>query len=245
VSYSAEILRLEGVKVRYADSTNGHVLLGVTFALSDEPGMVALVGPNGSGKTTILQTIIGRLEVDEGKLLLGGADITRTPTHLRTGLGCVFQRALDGMCMTLTVEENLSLMMMGKGPSVVQPLVSPRRKKMILSRATRVLEEVSAKSRILSNLTGVLDRYPNEFSGGEAQQLCLLALLLQNPLPALVLADEPTLNLDRENRIACLRLLEGLARVTAVLVATHDQELVSRCSRTVEIEKGRVSCLNG
>ena len=85
-----------------------------------------------------------------------------------------------------------------------------------------------------------LNREPVEFSGGEAQQLCLLSLLIQEPPASLVLADEPTLNLDEENRRMCIDMLIKLSKVTIVLLATHDEDLIRLSSRKINIQKGRI-----
>jgi len=242
VNSSAELLSFKNVSVRYTEGSfsDRNALDDVTFSLMQGSGFVALTGPNGSGKTTALRVISGQLRPIHGSVLLCGQDVTDEPSHKRHGLGCVFQRAIDGMCSSLTVEENLCLMLVDGGPNLLRPLVTPFRKKRVLDRARQIVSGEGRHTSLLADLKGVLQRYPAEFSGGETQQLCLLALLLQEPPANLVLADEPTLNLDQVNRQICIEMLVALSRVATVLLATHDKELIDLCGRILRLEQGRL-----
>lgn len=239
---SDELLCFENICFRYNEGTSGDrtVLEDVTFSLTRESGLVALIGPNGSGKTTAFRLITGQLMPNRGRILMCGSDVTDEPSHKRRGLGCVFQRATDGMCSTLTIEENLCLMLLDDRPSFLRPLVTPSRKDYILSRAQEIAGIGDSSPSLLYDLEGILKRYPAEFSGGETQQLCLLSLLLQEKPASLVLADEPTLNLDRDNRQICIEMLSALSRRVTVLLATHDKELIGRCVRIMKLEQGRI-----
>lgn len=238
-----EVLSLEHISARYATNSHDdqHALDDISLTVPKRAGLISLIGPNGSGKTTVLRVIIGQLQAFQGKIMLGGRDVTNEPTHKRCGLSCVFQRALDGMCASLTIEENLSLMLMHKGPSLIRPLVSTHRTSHLLERAQDTVPMPDRKTGVLANLRSVLCRTPSEFSGGEIQQLCLLSLLLQEPPAQLVLADEPTLNLDKVNRSICFDMLLALSQTVTVLVATHDKELISQSKSIVTLDRGKVS----
>lgn len=239
---SNDLLSINEICVSYAERTIGtsNTLEVITFSLSGKTGLVALTGPNGSGKTTLLHAITGQLSINQGTILLSGIDVTTEPPHRRNGIACLFQKALDGMCDSLTIEENLSLMLMQNGPSLTRPLLDLHRRDRMLGRAQQILTSRGTASSLMVNLESLLNRYPTEFSGGELQQLCLLAILLQEPPALLVLADEPTLNLDKVNRKTCLDMLLTLSRTTTVLVATHDKDLIEQSSRVLRLEQGRL-----
>lgn len=239
---SNKLLSFDNVTARYTENTfcDRNALEDITFSLMWEPGLVALTGPNGSGKTSILRVITGQLQPIYGRVTLKGRDITDDPCFKRRGLGCIFQRAIDGMCSSLTIEENMCMMLVDDSPSLLRPLLTSYRKKYVLERAQKILSDRGQCSNLSKNLKSVLQRYPMEFSGGETQQLCLLALLLQEPPPNLVLADEPTLNLDQINRQICIEMLVELSRVTMILLATHDKELIGYCNHILMLEQGRL-----
>lgn len=236
---SANLLELDHVTGRYGPSAAA-AIDDVSLVLADSPGLVVIAGPNGSGKTTLLRLLAGQLPVASGHIHYCGMDVTEFPTHSRPGLAWLFQRSLDGMCPSLTVEENLSLMLMRGAPSAIRPLVSASRRRCILDTAQGAARNLPDDGGILGRLEDVLGRSPNEFSGGEIQQICMLALLLRDPPARIVLADEPTLNLDTENRRACLGMLAALAERGVVLLATHDSQLIERGVRRLVLEGGRL-----
>ena len=237
---SGDLLRLSEITVRYPDrfQSDKDVLESVSFTLGNREGLVALTGPNGSGKTTLLRVIYGHLAPRMGRVFLNGQDVTTEPTHRRRGLACVFQQAIDGMCPELTIAENLCIMLMDAGPSLVRPLKTRSRVQDIVDRSRECVP--SGQQTILANLKGSLEKCPLEFSGGELQQLCLLAVSLRRPPASLVLVDEPTLNLDHGNRQTCFEMLCALARGATVVLATHDSELVGKCPRILRLKEGRL-----
>ncbi len=193
--------------------------------LSVERGEFAFItGPSGAGKSTLLKLIYRELVVDEGRVLFCGRDVARlTDTSvpfLRRNLGIVFQdfRIIDHW----TVFENVAV--------ALEILSMPKR--LIRSRVAEALERVG--------LNGRGDEPTSNLSGGEKQRVAVARAIV--PEPALILADEPTGNLDPHLAIDILTLFEEInATGTTVLFATHDHSLISkRDHRLVAIDEGRV-----
>jgi lipoprotein-releasing system ATP-binding protein len=198
------------------------VLKGVDLAV--EPGeMVAIVGPSGSGKSTLLH-LLGALDhPDGGAVEIGGQPLAalsgaRLAAFRNRTIGFVFQ--FHQLLPDFTALENVML------PGRIAGLEPPR----VLERARRLLLEVGLAER--------LDHFPNQLSGGERQRVALCrALALEPPL---LLADEPTGNLDPASGDAVFELLLSLQarhRTTGVLV-THNPEIARRCTRTLRLDGG-------
>jgi thiamine transport system ATP-binding protein len=169
----------------------------------DEGDVVALLGPSGSGKSTLLRVIAGIIEPDGGQVLVGGVDVTTTPTH-RRGVGMVFQD--NQLFPHLSTLDNVAF-----GPKVAG---RPRAERAELASAW--LERVG--------LAGFEQRRVTELSGGEATRVALARTLAADP--GVVLLDEPLSGLDRElhDRLAIdLGAVLRSAGVTTLLV-THDRE---------------------
>jgi thiamine transport system ATP-binding protein len=169
----------------------------------DEGDVVALLGPSGSGKSTLLRVIAGIIEPDDGQVLVGGVDVTTTPTH-RRGVGMVFQD--NQLFPHLSTLDNVAF-----GPKVAG---RPRAERAELASAW--LERVG--------LAGFEQRRVTELSGGEATRVALARTLAADP--GVVLLDEPLSGLDRElhDRLAIdLGAVLRSAGVTTLLV-THDRE---------------------
>ena len=190
------------------------------------PGeFLTLLGPSGSGKSTFLNLVSGIDLPDSGRVEVDGTDLTSLSERARTlfrrrRLGFVFQ--FFNLIPTLTVEENLLLPLEMTGHS--------RRE-----GRTRVEELLGA--------VGLPDRggsFPDRLSGGEQQRVALARALAHRPL--LILADEPTGNLDRRSGQVVLDLLERLRAEEGVslVVATHADEVASRAGRVVQLEEGRI-----
>ncbi len=183
---------------------------------------VAVVGPSGSGKSTLLNVIGAMDRPSEGRLMLVGHDLTqlddRGLTRLRAStIGFVFQEFF--LQPTLTALENVLL------PTVFCPRKDARR------RAAELLERVG--------LNGRATHLPHELSGGEMQRVAIARALVNDP--RLVLADEPTGNLDSQNAQAVYALLDDLHRDgRTLIVVTHSEELAVRASRRIHLRDGRV-----
>ncbi len=216
------VLEVRGVTKAFADGTGvRRVLAGLDLDLHAGE-VVALRGPSGSGKTTLLNLVAGlipldggtmRLRVAEGVLDLHAMDPAALTRVRRAHMGYVFQ--FFNLVPTLTVRENVLL-----------PLELNRRWE-LRARALERLEALGLGDRA--------DAFPDVLSGGERQRVAIARALAH--APALVLADEPTGNLDADNagRVAHLLWQQVRESGSALLVATHDPEIAARADRTVEI----------
>ncbi|HSS48318.1 MAG TPA: ABC transporter ATP-binding protein [Thermoanaerobaculia bacterium] len=212
-----------GVTKTYQDGVRRvEVLRGID--LSVEAGeMVAIVGPSGSGKSTLLH-LLGALDrPDQGTVEIGGQSLAalsgaKIAAFRNRTLGFVFQ--FHQLLPDFTALENVML------PGRIAGL-EPRR---VLENARRLLGEVGLAER--------LDHFPNQLSGGERQRVALCrALALEPPL---LLADEPTGNLDPASGDAVFQLLLDLQarhRTTGILV-THNPEIAQRCTRILRLDGG-------
>ncbi len=210
------MLRIEDVTVRFGDHA---ALDGASLEIGDGE-VVAVLGPSGSGKTTLLRVVAGLQAPDAGRVLLDGADLARTPPHLR-GIGLVFQDHALFPHRDVAGNVSFGLRMRGDPPE------------RIAARTTELLE--------LVGLAGLEHRSVGSLSGGEQQRVALARALA--PEPRILLLDEPLGSLDRRLRD---RLLEDLGRlfdevgVTAMYV-THDQtEAFSLGDRVAVMRAGRV-----
>jgi len=200
------------------------VLRGVSLSL--QPGeFAALVGQSGSGKSTLLNQI-GLLEHPvSGSIRLNGVETTRLDDDARTrlrnrSLGFIFQ--FHHLLNAFTALENVMLPLRMRG--IPEKELAPR--------ANELLER--------AGMAGMQHRFPTQLSGGQQQRVAIVRALMARP--ALVLADEPTGNLDSENADRIFHLLRQLNREdgTAFLIVTHDAKLARQCDRQMHIRDGRM-----
>ena len=217
-------VRLDEVSKRYRPAPGQVVTALDRVSLSVEAGsVVALMGPSGSGKSTLLHLVGAMDTADEGTIRVGDREVTelsrRDQTEYRRTIGFVFQRF--HLLPALTVVDN-----------VAAPLLPRRGAAEIAPRARALLHAVG--------LDGKGDVLPSRLSGGEQQRVAIARALLNDP--GLVLADEPTGNLDSATGAAIVDLLLRLReeRGMTILVATHDRSVAERCDRIVRLEDGRV-----
>jgi len=218
-------VRLDDVSKRYRPATGQAVTALDRVSLAVESGsVVALMGPSGSGKSTLLHLVGAMDTADEGTIRVGDRELTelsrREQTAYRRTIGFVFQRF--HLLPALTVVDN-----------VAAPLLPRRGAAEVVPRARELLHAVG--------LDGKGDTLPSRLSGGEQQRVAIARALLSDP--GLVLADEPTGNLDSATGSAIVGLLLRLReeRGMTILVATHDRSVADRCDRVVTIEDGRVT----
>jgi putative ABC transport system ATP-binding protein len=184
--------------------------------------LLAIMGPSGSGKSTLL-ALIGTLEkATEGKLILDETDLTSVPEKLlpsvrREKIGFIFQHY--NLIPTLSAFENVELSMR----------FSRVPKKEREERARNLLEELDLGDR--------LSHKPSELSGGEQQRVSIARALANKP--ALILADEPTGEVDSKTRDSIIRIFKELSeKGQTIIVVTHDPEVAKECSRVLRITDG-------
>jgi len=195
------------------------------LSLTVEKGeFVFLTGPSGAGKSTLLRLLLVQERPTEGELFVNGHDLTSLSRgnvqEYRRGVGFIFQDFK--LIPTRTVFENVAFVLEVLGV----PSGQQRR------RAFQVLKWVGLQHRI--------NAYPRDLSGGEQQRIAIARALVNDP--ALVLADEPTGNLDPDLSLEIMNLLREVnAGGTTVVVATHDRELIRLVGRrTITLDQGRV-----
>jgi putative ABC transport system ATP-binding protein len=186
---------------------------------------VSLMGPSGSGKTTLLNLIAGIDSPTEGSLLIGGEavhDMTREQlTYWRSkNVGYIFQ--LYHLMPVLTAFENVEL------PLLLTDMNKSERREKIESVLTQV------------GLADRADHFPRELSGGQEQRVAIARALVAEP--SLIVADEPTGDLDRESADGILDLLQDLSKEQnkTIVMVTHDPKAAARASRCLELEKGNL-----
>ncbi len=195
----------------------------VSFSV-EKGEFVAIVGPSGSGKSTLLH-ILGGVDVPtSGQVIIDGTDIstldeTALAIFRRRQIGLVYQ--FYNLIPILTVEENLTLPLLldGRTPDKAQ--------------IDRLVEQLG--------LTNRLAHLPNQLSGGQQQRVSIGRALINNP--ALMLADEPTGNLDSENSKEIIALLRRFNREygQTVIVITHDEKIALSADRVISIEDGKIT----
>ena len=214
-------LTFEQVGFRHDSRANG--LEDVSFV--SPPGTTtALVGPSGSGKSTMIRLLMKEEEATKGEVYVAGKNLEKLTSwkvpYLRRNIGTVFQDYK--LLIDKTVFENVgfALEVIGKPKHVID------------QRVPEILEYVGLGDK--------LNSYPDELSGGEQQRVSIARACVNRPL--VLLADEPTGNLDPNTSVDIMRLLDKVNRIgTTVVMATHDQAIVDAMrKRVVELDKGRV-----
>jgi cell division transport system ATP-binding protein len=215
------IIKLQGVDI----FQQAHLVLSNTNLHIDKSDFVWLIGQTGSGKSSLLKVIYGDLMINTGEGHACGYDLNHIKTadipFLRRKLGIVFQ---DFQLLTdRSVEQNLNFVMRATGWTD---------KKLIADKALDVLEKVGLRSK--------LKKMPHELSGGEQQRVVIARALLNDP--EIILADEPTGNLDPDTSEEIVLLLKQISTSgTAVLIATHDYHIIRTFpSRIIKCENGKV-----
>ena len=219
------MLTVENLRKSYqVGETSYEVLKGVSLQV-EKGEFVAVMGPSGSGKTTLLNCISCYIPTDAGSIRLGKTELARLDEDAlaevrNKQLGFVFQDflLLDG----LTVRQNILL------PAIIGGLISD----MTEARADQLCE--------VFGIGGIRDKYPAEISGGEKQRAAVARALINHPL--LILADEPTGNLDSKSTRAVIRSFEQAksALEATIFMVTHDSYAASFCDRVVILRDGVV-----
>lgn len=215
------MINLENVSKTYRNKVQ--VIKGINLSVA--PGeFVSIVGQSGAGKTTIVKLLIGEERADEGRVVVGDWDITkigkREVPYLRRQIGVIFQDFK--LLPKKTLEENVSFALQVSGG------VTSKIKKIVPS----VLKIVGLEAE--------KNRYPSEVSGGEQQRAAIARALVHQP--KILLADEPTGNLDAINANDIINLLLRINKFgTTVILVTHNKEIVNRLGkRVVTMDHGQI-----
>lgn len=194
----------------------------------DVPGgdFLALMGPSGSGKTTLLNLIAGIDSPSSGTLAIDGTDLAQLSRNKLAAwrskhIGYVFQ--LYNLVPVLTAYENIEL------PLILHNLSRRERHE----RITAALEQVGITDRA--------DHYPRQLSGGQEQRVAIARAIVTNP--DIIVADEPTGDLDKASAHAVMSLLQGLNETTGktIIMVTHDPKTTDYATRTLHLDKGRLA----
>jgi cell division transport system ATP-binding protein len=215
------VIELQDIWKTYADGT--HALRGVSV-LIDRNEFVYLVGPSGAGKSTFMKLIYREDVPTKGQISVNGFNIgklkPRKIPFVRRNIGVIFQEYR--LLPKLTAYENIAFAM--------EVIEAPRR--IIKKRTMEVLELVGLKNKQNS--------LPQQLSGGEQQRIAIARAIVNNP--AVIVADEPTGNLDPETSWGIMNLLEEINfRGTTIVMATHNREIVNTLrKRVIAIENGTI-----
>jgi putative ABC transport system ATP-binding protein len=221
------MVQLKNVSKSYLEGNSKHTVLDHMDLKIAEGNIVILFGKSGSGKSTLLNIISGIDLPDEGVVSVGGADITQLSERERTlvrrnKIGFIFQ--FFNLISTLTVEENLRL------PLELTDYNHPPEK------IESILSEVGMTSKIRS--------YPDRLSGGEQQRVAIARALIHNP--DIVLADEPTGNLDYDTGLQIVDLLDRVVKKTGktMVMVTHSREVMGLADKVFSLKEGKLHEMN-
>jgi putative ABC transport system ATP-binding protein len=221
--FPVEILRVEHLTKSYGSGeTEVKALNDVSFSVR-RGEFVAIVGASGSGKSTLLHLLGGVDRPTSGKVFVGGTDLyemneSQLAVFRRRQIGLIYQ--FYNLIPVLNVQENITLPLLLDGRKVNH------------QQLTEILDTLSLQNR--------LRHLPNQLSGGQQQRVSIGRALINNP--ALVLADEPTGNLDSKNSAEIMELLKMSNRKydQTLLVITHDEDIALQADRVMVIEDGRL-----
>ncbi|MGN8937823.1 ABC transporter ATP-binding protein [Bittarella sp. HCP28S3_D9] len=219
-----ELLRVENLCKHYGGRETGtDALKGVSFTV-EKGEFVAIVGPSGSGKSTLLHILGGVDRPTSGRVLVDGADVYQMDENAlaifrRRQIGLIYQ--FYNLIPVLNVEENITLPLLLDGRKV-DPF-----------RLQNLVEKLGLGER--------LGHLPSQLSGGQQQRVSIGRALIASP--ALVLADEPTGNLDSKNSGEIIGLLKDFHRTLdqTLLIITHDERIALQADRIIAIEDGQIA----
>ena len=218
-----EILKVENLTKVYGKGENEvRALNGVSFSV-EKGDFVAIIGPSGSGKSTLLHTLGGVDRPTGGKVLVNGQDVySRSDEQIavfrRREVGLIYQ--FYNLIPVLNVEENMSLPVLLDGRNVNR------------DRLRELIREL--------DLVGREKHLPNQLSGGQQQRVSIGRALMNSP--SIVLADEPTGNLDSKNSHEIVELLKRMNREynQTLIMTTHDESIALQARRIIAIEDGKI-----
>ena len=218
-----EILKVENLRKEYGDGNNKVIALdGINLEI-ERGDLVAIVGPSGSGKSTLLHIIGGVDNPNDGKVYIDGNDISNyTSKELayfrRRKVGLIYQ--FYNLIPNLTVRHNIEL-----------PLKLDKNK-----IETELFDDIVKKLGIEDKL----DSFPSELSGGQQQRVAIARSLIYRP--SIILADEPTGNLDRKNSKEIIEIFKYFNKTLkqTIILITHDEEIALQTKRIITIVDGKI-----
>lgn len=216
------MIRFENVTKTY-DGQSRAALSDLTVEI-DKGEFVFVVGTSGSGKSTLLRLILRELRPTRGQIQVAGKELNRLPSwkipSLRRQIGCVFQdfRLLPNK----TVYDNVAFALQ------------------VIGRSRHEIRDIVPETLDLVGLDGKEKRLPDELSGGEQQRVAIARAFVNRPM--ILIADEPTGNLDPGTSVGIMKLLDRINRTgTTVLMATHDATIVDQMrKRVIELDRGQL-----
>lgn len=218
-----EILKVENLRKEYGEGNSKVVALDGIDLDIERGEFVAIVGPSGSGKSTLLHIIGGVDSPDDGKIYIDGNDISKYSSKelayfRRRKVGLIYQ--FYNLIPNLTVRHNIEL-----------PLKLDKRK-INQDEISDIVKKLGIESR--------LDFFPSELSGGQQQRVAIARSLIYNP--SIILADEPTGNLDRKNSKEIIEIFKYFNRSLkqTIILITHDEEVALEANRIITIVDGKI-----
>ncbi len=215
-----EILKVENLRKEYGEGNSKVVALDGVDLTIERGEFVAIVGPSGSGKSTLLHIVGGVDSPDDGKVYIDGNDISKYSSKelayfRRRKVGLIYQ--FYNLIQNLTVRHNIEL-----------PLKLDKRK-INQDEFSDIVKKLGIESK--------LDSFPSELSGGQQQRVAIARSLIYNP--SIILADEPTGNLDRKNSKEIIEIFKYFNRTLkqTIILITHDEEIALQTNRI-----GRPNC---
>lgn len=218
-----EILKVENLRKEYGEGNSRVIALDGVNLTINRGEFVAIVGPSGSGKSTLLHIIGGVDSPDDGKVYIDGNDISKYSSKelalfRRRKVGLIYQ--FYNLIPNLSVRHNIEL-----------PLKLDKRKV-----SEKDLLDIVKKLGI----EGKMDSFPSELSGGQQQRVAIARSLIYNP--SIILADEPTGNLDRQNSKEIIDIFKYFNKTLnqTIILITHDEEIALRANRIVTVVDGKI-----
>ena len=211
----AKIVDLVNVKKSYGDTP---VLTSINFSI-EKGQLVVLLGPSGSGKTTLLNIIAGIDSADNGEVRISNNELTKMndlelTEYRRDTVGYVFQ--FYNLLPNLTVLENAALGLELKGENI--------------DNAKIILKKIGLGDKS--------ERFPAQLSGGEQQRVAIARAMAKNPM--LIVADEPTGNLDKNNSESVRKLFKNISKDATIIIATHDNDYLEIADKAYELDEGKL-----
>ena len=218
-----EILKVENLRKEYGGGNSKVIALDGVDLTIERGEFVAIVGPSGSGKSTFLHIIGGVDSPDDGKVYIDGNDISKYSSKelayfRRRKVGLIYQ--FYNLIQNLTVRHNIEL-----------PLKLDK-KKINQDEFSDIVKKLGIESK--------LDSFPSELSGGQQQRVAIARSLIYNP--SIILADEPTGNLDRKNSKEIIEIFKYFNKTLkqTIILITHDEDIALQANRIVTIVDGKI-----